>query len=49
MHGKDEVYEVLNVNKFNSTRKRMSVVARTPEGKLVLYCKVTSTSTAFIL
>jgi len=39
VHGADEVYEVLNVNKFNSTRKRMSVVARTPEGKLVLYCK----------
>jgi magnesium-transporting ATPase (P-type) len=27
------------VNKFNSARKRMSVVCRTPEGKLVLYVK----------
>eukprot|EP01006_Ploeotia_vitrea_P037460 TRINITY_DN66130_c1_g3_i4.p1 TRINITY_DN66130_c1_g3~~TRINITY_DN66130_c1_g3_i4.p1 ORF type:complete len:1740 (+),score=1035.90 TRINITY_DN66130_c1_g3_i4:2742-7961(+) len=32
-------YEVLNVNEFNSTRKRMSVVVRTPEGKLMLLCK----------
>jgi phospholipid-transporting ATPase len=39
VHDKDEVYEVLNINKFNSARKRMSVVARNPEGKLVLYCK----------
>lgn len=32
-------FEVLNILEFNSTRKRMSVVARTPEGKIVLYCK----------
>ena len=37
--GKEETYEILNVNKFNSARKRMSVVCRTPEGKLVLYVK----------
>ena len=24
---------------FSSTRKRMSVVVRTPEGKIKLYCK----------
>jgi phospholipid-transporting ATPase len=32
-------YEVLNVCEFNSTRKRMSVVLRDPEGKIKLYCK----------
>lgn len=37
--GKKETYEVLNVNKFNSTRKRMSLVCRTPEGKIMLYIK----------
>lgn len=39
VHGVDEVYEILNVNKFNSARKRMSVVVRTPEKKIMLYCK----------
>jgi phospholipid-transporting ATPase len=29
----------LNVCEFNSTRKRMSTVIRTPEGKVKLYCK----------
>lgn len=37
--GQEEVYEVLNVLEFNSTRKRMSVIVRTPEGKIKLYCK----------
>ena len=32
-------YEILNVCEFNSTRKRMSTVIRTPEGKIKLYCK----------
>lgn len=32
-------YEILNVNEFNSTRKRQSVVVRAPDGGLVLYCK----------
>ncbi|KAK3100430.1 hypothetical protein FSP39_019862 [Pinctada imbricata] len=36
---KDEKYEILNVLEFTSTRKRMSVVVRTPEGKIKLYCK----------
>ena len=39
VQGSVEVYEILNVNKFNSSRKRMSVVCRTPEGKLMLYVK----------
>jgi hypothetical protein len=33
-------YEVLNLLEFNSTRKRMSVIIRTPEDKIILYCKV---------
>eukprot|EP01087_Luapelamoeba_hula_P010089 TRINITY_DN2655_c0_g3_i1.p1 TRINITY_DN2655_c0_g3~~TRINITY_DN2655_c0_g3_i1.p1 ORF type:complete len:1296 (-),score=220.20 TRINITY_DN2655_c0_g3_i1:95-3982(-) len=37
--GRDEQYEVLNVMEFNSTRKRMSVIVRTPRGELKLYCK----------
>ena len=32
-------YEILNVCEFNSTRKRMSVVVRTPEGGIKLLCK----------
>ncbi|EQC34176.1 hypothetical protein SDRG_08383 [Saprolegnia diclina VS20] len=32
-------YKVLDVLEFNSTRKRMSVIARGPNGKLVLLCK----------
>jgi phospholipid-transporting ATPase len=35
----DQEYEVLNVNKFNSKRKRMSTVLRRPNGSIVLYCK----------
>ena len=37
--GQLEQYVPLNVLEFNSTRKRMSVIVRNPEGKLVLYCK----------
>ncbi|RHY26859.1 hypothetical protein DYB32_007279, partial [Aphanomyces invadans] len=32
-------YSILNVNEFNSTRKRMSVVVLTPHGTVVVYCK----------
>lgn len=32
-------YEVLNVIEFTSARKRMSVVVRTPEGKIKIFCK----------
>lgn len=35
----DRKYELLNVLEFNSTRKRMSVILRTPEGKILLYTK----------
>ncbi|XP_061165373.1 probable phospholipid-transporting ATPase IA isoform X3 [Saccostrea echinata] len=37
--GEDEVYEILNVLEFTSTRKRMSVVVRTPSGQIKLLCK----------
>uniref|UniRef100_A0A3Q3FHV9 Phospholipid-transporting ATPase n=1 Tax=Kryptolebias marmoratus TaxID=37003 RepID=A0A3Q3FHV9_KRYMA len=37
--GKEMSYELLNVLEFSSNRKRMSVVVRTPSGKLRLYCK----------
>ncbi|KAL5761518.1 hypothetical protein ACOSP7_017782 [Xanthoceras sorbifolium] len=35
----DRLYELLNVLEFNSTRKRMSVIVRDEEGKLLLLCK----------
>uniref|UniRef100_A0A8C1YVT9 Phospholipid-transporting ATPase n=1 Tax=Cyprinus carpio TaxID=7962 RepID=A0A8C1YVT9_CYPCA len=38
-HGKEEKYELLHVLEFTSTRKRMSVIMRTPSGKIRLYCK----------
>ncbi|CEJ03973.1 Putative Phospholipid-translocating ATPase [Rhizopus microsporus] len=37
--GIEEEYQILNVCEFNSTRKRMSVVLRGPDGKIKLYCK----------
>lgn len=37
--GQAERYIPLRVLEFNSTRKRMSVIVRNPDGKLVLYCK----------
>lgn len=36
---KVEEYKVLAINQFNSTRKRMSVLVRTNEGKYMLYVK----------
>lgn len=32
-------YEILNVIEFTSARKRMSVVVKTPEGKIKILCK----------
>ncbi|KAG7216627.1 hypothetical protein INR49_023336 [Caranx melampygus] len=37
--GKRVVYELLAVLDFNNVRKRMSVIVRSPDGKLTLYCK----------
>ncbi|KAL7633000.1 UNVERIFIED_CONTAM: hypothetical protein RMT77_016710 [Armadillidium vulgare] len=39
IYGQKERYEVLNVLEFTSTRKRMSVIVRTPSGDIKLYCK----------
>lgn len=36
---KDQVYQLLNVLEFNSVRKRMSVIVRFPDGRLLLLCK----------
>lgn len=32
-------YDVLNVLEFNSERKRMSVIVRTQDGRIMLYIK----------
>uniref|UniRef100_A0AAY4AEP2 Phospholipid-transporting ATPase n=1 Tax=Denticeps clupeoides TaxID=299321 RepID=A0AAY4AEP2_9TELE len=37
--GTSITYELLAVLDFNNVRKRMSVIVRSPEGKLTLYCK----------
>lgn len=37
--GQQQVYKVLCTIPFTSARKRMSVVARTPSGRLLLMCK----------
>lgn len=37
--GQMERYTPLKLLEFNSTRKRMSVIVRTPEGRVILYCK----------
>uniref|UniRef100_A0A8C8GMI7 Phospholipid-transporting ATPase n=1 Tax=Oncorhynchus tshawytscha TaxID=74940 RepID=A0A8C8GMI7_ONCTS len=37
--GKERSYELLAILDFNNVRKRMSVIVRSPEGKLCLYCK----------
>ncbi|KZT06691.1 phospholipid-translocating P-type ATPase [Laetiporus sulphureus 93-53] len=37
--GQPERHTLLQMIEFNSTRKRMSVIVRDPQGRLVLYCK----------
>ncbi|KAJ3004607.1 hypothetical protein HKX48_001136 [Thoreauomyces humboldtii] len=37
--GYEEEYEIMNVNEFNSTRKRMSILCRAPNGVIKLYIK----------
>jgi len=32
-------YKLLNVFEFNSDRKRMSVVVRTPDNRIMIVCK----------
>ena len=35
----EKKYEILNVIEFTSARKRMSVIARVPDGRIKLYIK----------
>lgn len=37
--GDPKLYRVLQIIPFNSTRKRMSIVLKRPDGRIVLYCK----------
>jgi phospholipid-transporting ATPase len=39
-NSEEEVYQILNVIEFTSTRKRMSVIVRTPKGEIKIYIKV---------
>lgn len=39
VHGQDAVYDILAINKFNSTRKRMSVLVKSPKGAFLLLMK----------
>ena len=39
INGVTSEYQILQVNEFNSTRKRMSVIIKTPNNKIILYCK----------
>lgn len=34
-----ETYEVLDVIEFNSSRKRMSIIVRMPDGRICIFCK----------
>uniref|UniRef100_I3NHI1 Phospholipid-transporting ATPase n=1 Tax=Ictidomys tridecemlineatus TaxID=43179 RepID=I3NHI1_ICTTR len=37
--GKTRVYQLLAILDFNNVRKRMSVIVRTPENRVILFCK----------
>jgi len=37
--GNEEQYRILNLIEFSSNRKRMSVICKTPSGKIRIYCK----------
>ncbi|KAF9501800.1 calcium transporting ATPase [Pleurotus eryngii] len=39
IQGQSQEFEILNVCEFNSTRKRMSTIVRTPQGKIKIYTK----------
>lgn len=39
VQGQNQTYQILAVNSFNSTRKRMSTVARAPDGRVWLWVK----------
>lgn len=38
-NGEEIGYQLLNLIEFNSTRKRMTVVVKTPEDKIMVFCK----------
>lgn len=37
--GEKQKYELLNVIEFDSARKRMTVIVKTPEGRIMVICK----------
>lgn len=37
--GNEREYKILNTLEFNSTRKRMSAIVRTPDNRIILFCK----------
>uniref|UniRef100_A0A452G6H8 Phospholipid-transporting ATPase n=1 Tax=Capra hircus TaxID=9925 RepID=A0A452G6H8_CAPHI len=37
--GKTRIYQLLAILDFSNTRKRMSVIVRTPENRILLFCK----------
>lgn len=39
VNGRTCRYDILGVCEFNSTRKRMSIIVRDPEGQVLIYCK----------
>lgn len=39
IHGKERVYKILNILEFSSFRKRMSIIIRTPNNEIILFCK----------
>jgi phospholipid-transporting ATPase len=39
IQGEERTYDVLNLIEFTSTRKRMTVILKCPDGKIRLYCK----------
>ena len=45
----EEDYQILNVIEFTSTRKRMSVIVRTPKGEIKIYVKVKKKPGVYIL
>jgi len=45
----EETYEILNIIEFTNYRKRMSVIIRTPDGQIKLFCKVLSNINMFVI
>ena len=39
VQGQSQEFQILNVCEFNSTRKRMSTIIRTADGKIKIYTK----------